>query len=79
MERDTITVGSQDPARRNSPIGTETDEDTEVLRQEIPPEPVCYFNDKAYPDGTIVKSGTERLRCDKGIWVSAGPGDPANP
>lgn len=79
MTHATIDVGSQDPERKNSPVALESDEDTEVLRQEIPPEPVCYFNDKAYADGTIVKSGTVLLRCDKGLWVSAGSSDPTNP
>ena len=79
MTDSTPDVGSQDPERRNSPIAAETDEDTEVLRQEVPPEPVCYFNDTAYSDGTIVKSGPGLLRCDKGLWISAGSSDPDNP
>ena len=79
MTDSTIDVGSQDPERKNSPVALETDEDTEVLRQEVPPEPVCYFNDTAYRDGTVVKSGSGLLRCDKGLWVSAGPSDPTNP
>ncbi|MGD8339757.1 MAG: DUF1496 domain-containing protein [Gammaproteobacteria bacterium] len=79
MSTPTIDLGSQDPERRNSPIAAETDEDTEVLRQEIPPEPVCYFNDKAYADGTIIKSGAGLLRCDQGLWVAAGSSDPSNP
>lgn len=79
MTKETIDVGSQDPERRNSLIAAETDEDTEVLRQEIPPEPICYFNDEAYADGTVVKSGTGLFRCDKGLWVSAGSSDPTNP
>jgi hypothetical protein len=79
MNESTIDVGSQDPDRRNSPIADETDEDAEVLRQEIPAEPVCHFNDTAYADGTIVKSGATLLRCDKGLWVPAGPSDPTNP
>jgi hypothetical protein len=79
VTRSTIDLGSQDPERRNSPIADETDEDVEVLRQEIPPGPVCYFNDKPYSDGTIVKSGTTLLRCDKGLWISAGPSDADNP
>ena len=79
MTTPTPDLGSQDPERRNSPIAAETDEDTEVLRQEIPPEPVCYFNDEAYSDGTVIKSGTGLLRCDKGLWVSAGSSDPINP
>lgn len=79
MTDSTTDVGSPDPERKNSPIASEMDEDMEVLRQEIPPEPVCFFNDTAYPDGTVVKSGTALLRCDKGLWVSAGPSDPTNP
>lgn len=79
MTDSTIDVGSLDPERKNSPIAEEMDEDREVLRQEIPPEPICYFNDQEYSDGTIVKSGTSLLRCEKGLWVPAGPSDPDNP
>ena len=79
MTMSTPNVGSQDPELKNSPVAWEGDEDTEVLRQEIPPEPACFFNDTAYKDGTVVKSGTALLRCDKGLWVPAGSSDPTNP
>jgi hypothetical protein len=38
-------VGAPDPERNNSPVPDETDEEYEVLRREVPGEPVCYFND----------------------------------
>lgn len=72
-------VGAQDPELRNSPVADEGDEDVEVLRQEIPGEPVCYFNDRSYGHGTYVRTGTGLLRCDRGLWVPAGPSDPDNP
>ena len=55
------------------------DEDYEVLRQEVPGDAFCYFNGAAFQNGAYVRSGTELLRCDYGLWVNAGPGDPENP
>jgi hypothetical protein len=72
-------VGAPDPELRNSPIAEEMDEDYEVMRQEVPGEPVCYFNGEVFKNGSYVRSGTTLLRCDYGLWVSAGPGDPDNP
>ncbi len=80
MEGKTLQVGAQDPERKNSPVvWGELDEDDDALREAVPGEPVCFFNDSAYPHGTVVKSGTTRLRCDRGLWVPAGPADPENP
>lgn len=64
-----VHVGAQDPELRNSPVAWESDEDTEALREEIPEEPDCFFNDRAYRHGTVVKSGDVRLRCDFGLWI----------
>lgn len=72
-------VGDQDPAERNSPIAAEEDEETPFLRQEVPGDAVCWFNDVAYEDGTFVRSGTVVLRCDRGIWIESGPADAENP
>jgi hypothetical protein len=72
-------LGSQDPELRNSPIAWEGDEETETLRESIPSEPVCFFNDREYAHGTIVLSSAVRLRCDHGLWIPAGPADPSNP
>jgi hypothetical protein len=79
MSNGVIDVGAQDPELRNSPIADETDEDMEALRETIPGDDFCYFNGTPYENGALVKSGTVRLRCDYGIWVPAGPGDPDNP
>ena len=72
-------VGAPDPELKNSPIAEEMDEDYEVMRQEVLGAPVCYFNGKAYDNGTYVRSGTVLLRCDYGLWVTGGPADPQNP
>lgn len=72
-------VGAPDPELANSPIAEETDEDFEVLRQEVPGEPVCLFNGVAYPHGSLVCSGNALLRCDYGIWVRQGSCDTDNP
>ena len=62
-----------------SPIAEEGNDDTETLRSEVPGEPVCYFNNKSFATGDFIKSGTAILKCDYGIWIPAGPGDPENP
>jgi hypothetical protein len=72
-------VGDQDPTSRNSPVVCETDSEEQSLRQDLPDEAACYFNDVDYPDGSFVKSGAVVLRCDSGIWVEAGPSDSDNP
>lgn len=79
MANRTRDLGAQDPELRNSPVAWEEDDDTDTLRASVPGEPVCYFNDSAYSHGTIVKSGSVRLRCDRGLWVPAGPADTDNP
>ena len=79
MEQKTEQLGAQDPELKNSPVAWEEDEDTETLRESIPGEPVCFFNDRAYAQGTIVRSGTVLLRCDYGLWVPAGNADPDRP
>ena len=75
----TLNVGAPDPELNNSPIAEESDSESEVLRQEVPGEPVCYFNGQSFATGTYVKSGTSLLKCDYGIWMPAGPSDPDNP
>ena len=72
-------VGAQDPELRNSPVALENDEETELLREEIDEDAVCYFNNEAFADGAIVQSGTVMLRCDRGIWFPIGGSDPDNP
>lgn len=62
-------VGSADPEMKNSPIADEYDDNTEVLRQEMPGDAVCYFNNESFASGRYVKSGTILLRCEYGIWV----------
>ena len=74
-----IDVGGQDPSERNSPIAPQDDVEMLYLRQESPGDAVCYFNDVPYEHGTLVKSGTVVLRCDRGLWIEAGPSDPDNP
>jgi hypothetical protein len=75
-----VSVGSPDPELKTSPILEETDEEFEVLAQEVEDEPVCYFNNTSYVDGTYVCSGSaELLYCDKGLWVRQGSCDQDNP
>jgi hypothetical protein len=72
-------VGAQDPELENSPIAEEEDEDTDVIRQQVPGEPVCYFNGRKYQHGTYVASGSQLLKCSYGVWVEQGSSDPRNP
>ena len=73
MPSKTRELGVQNPELKNSPIAWESDEDIETLRGAQPSEPVCFFNDHEYANGTIVQSGSVRLRCERGVWVPAGP------
>ena len=66
-------VGAQDPELPNSPVALEDDLDTDVLRQQVPGEPVCLFNGHAYVNGSLVVSGSRHLKCVNGIWVETGP------
>jgi hypothetical protein len=72
-------VGAPDPEMKNSPMMEETADDYEVLKQETPGEPVCYFNAISYPHGAYVCSGDVLLRCDYGVWLRLGSCDPDNP
>ncbi|WP_028865455.1 DUF1496 domain-containing protein [Psychromonas aquimarina] len=62
-------VGAQVPEMKNSPIVDDTDEEFDVLRQEVEELPCCYFNDISYTDGSYVHSGTDVLVCSKGLWI----------
>lgn len=79
MTQRTPQLGALDPERKNSPVAWEADEDTETLREVVPDEAVCFFNDQAFGHGTVVKSGTALLRCDHGLWLPAGPTDESKP
>lgn len=72
-------VGAPDPELKNSPIALETDEEAQLLRLEVPGEPVCYFNNQGYKNGAHIYSSGVLLRCDYGVWVRVGPADPDNP
>jgi len=72
-------VGSQDPELQNSPVAEPFEEEFEVIRQEVEGAQYCYFNGVSYQSGSYVRSGTELLVCDKGLWVNQGNSDPDNP
>ena len=72
-------VGAPVPELNTSPIAEENSDDAAVIRQQVPGEPVCYFNGKSFATGAYIKSGASVLKCDYGIWIPAGPGDPDNP
>jgi hypothetical protein len=72
-------VGAQDPELENSPIAVEEDEDTDVVLQQVPGEPVCFFNGQSYPHGQFVASGSQVLKCSYGVWIESGSTDDRNP
>jgi hypothetical protein len=69
MPNTPLQIGTQNPELKNSPIAWEGDEETETLRESLPSEPVCFFNDREYPNGAVVISGSDRLRCERGVWI----------
>jgi hypothetical protein len=72
-------VGAPDPELNTSPIMEDTDEEFEVLAQEVEELPICYFNNVSYPSETYVCSGSgELLQCKQGLWFRAGTCDPEN-
>ena len=44
-------VGAPDPELNTSPIAEEGGEETEVLRQDVPGEAACYFNNRSFATG----------------------------
>jgi hypothetical protein len=72
-------VGAMDPQLRNSPIAQEFDEDSDTMLQQMPGEPVCYFNGHEFRNDVYVRSGAQLLKCRYGVWIDAGSGDPDNP
>ena len=79
MSKTPQDLGPQDPELKNSPILWECDEETETLRESVPGGAECYFNDDAFSNGAEIRSGDVRLRCDRGLWVPAGPSDATKP
>ncbi len=71
-------VGAPDPELRHSPLAEEEDEDPDVILQQVPGEPVCWFNGTQYSHGTYVVSGSLLLRCTRGVWVESAASDPRN-
>ena len=78
-QRSLLQVGAQDPELLNSPIAQEEDEDTDVVLQQVPGEPVCYYNGTGFPHGSYVASGAAVLKCSYGVWIESGSADPRNP
>jgi hypothetical protein len=77
--RSITQVGAPDPELRNSPIAEEEDLDTDVVRQQVPGEAVCWFNGAEFRNGAFVASGSQVLVCSYGVWVDAGSIDERNP
>jgi hypothetical protein len=74
-----LEVGAMDPELRNSPMALELDEDADIVRQQVPGDPVCYFNGRAFAHEECVTSGGQVLRCRYGVWVESGSADRDNP
>lgn len=78
LHRDTTVpqVGAMDPELPNSPIALEFDEESDTVRQQVPGEPVCYFNGQPFEHNQYVSTGTQILQCRYGVWVEVA--DPRN-
>jgi hypothetical protein len=72
-------VGALDPELRNSPVALEFDEEVDTLRQQMPGDPVCYFNGRPFAHGRYISSGGQVLHCQYGVWIDAGSADRDNP
>ena len=46
-----VEVGAQNPELSNSPVALESDEEYEVIRQEVDGQQVCYFNGQSFENG----------------------------
>ena len=68
-------LGAPDPELKNSPIEQEADEELEYIKQLVPGEAVCYFNNRKFSNGTYVRSGEILMRCDYGVWMQVGSSD----
>lgn len=80
MTKPPVSVGAPDPELKTSPILDEEDEEFDVLAQEQEAQPVCYFNNEAYANGSFVCSGSGvLLKCQQGLWLREGGCDPDNP
>jgi hypothetical protein len=65
-----VQVDAIDPERKNSPVLGDPEPSFERLREQVGDDAQgCHCNDVRYPDGTIVASGSARLRCERGICV----------
>lgn len=72
-------VGAMDPTLRNSPIAEELEEESDTVRQQVPGDPVCYFNGRGFGHDQFVTSGSQVLKCRYGVWIEMGSADPGNP
>ena len=52
-------------------MADEEDKDTDVIRQQVPGEAVCWFNGSEFKDGKYVVSGSQLLQCSCGVWIEA--------
>lgn len=66
-------VGASDPELKNSPIVDEGDFDPDEAPPGMETEaPVCHFNGEAFALGSYVRSGSDLLKCERGVWVRMG-------
>ncbi len=73
-------VGAPDPEMRNSPIFDHSaDNEQSGADVESVEFASCQFNNVDYSNGTLVCSGDEMLRCERGKWLRIGSCDQDNP
>ncbi len=72
-------VGTQVPELKNSPVADDMDDEIYVVGQEVEEQPVCYYNNKSYANGSYVNTGAEVLLCNNGLWVYQSSSDSDKP
>ena len=72
-------VGAMDPDLQNSPVAEEFEEESDTIRQQVPGEPICYFNGSAFAHDQYVRCGSQVLKCSYGVWLEVPSEEPGVP
>ena len=62
-----VPVEPMQPNKKNSPVTGPIEEESTVLLDSN--QPPCHWNDREYPDGTVVCADGAVYECSFGKWV----------